>query len=222
MGEIIIELLPMILGCAIVPVWLTVNLIILMGARGVVRSAAFIAGVTLVRLLVGVLFGFVFGPSPDSAGGPSPVTSTLLLVVGVLFAISAGKYYLKEPDADEPAPKWMTTVDSLTPGRLFLLGGGWGLLGPKPWIFTLSALSVIREAPLSVSEGVIAYLIYVLGSLVLFLIPLILAAVAPKTAETALGQMRGWLERNNRAIMMVVSAVFAVLFLYKGITGLLG
>jgi Sap, sulfolipid-1-addressing protein len=213
----------MILGSAIVPVFLMINIILLMGANGIIRSAALIGGVTLVRLIQGVLFGSIFGASPasSSAGAPSRVTATLLMVVGLLFAITGVKAYRDDPDPDDPPPKWMTMADSLTPIKIFLFGAGWVLLGAKLWAFTLSAISTIREANLSLSESVIIYLIYVLGCVLFFLIPLLMVVIAPEPSKATLSSLRAWLERNNRVIMIILSAIFGSLFLYKGITGLI-
>src|SRR6185436_11865037 len=98
-----------------------INIILLMGTNGPVRSAALIAGVTLVRLIQGLLFGWVFSGSAasSSGGGPSPVTATLAIVVGVLFAITGVKAFHDDPDPDDPPPKWMARVDSLTPIKVF-------------------------------------------------------------------------------------------------------
>jgi hypothetical protein len=82
MGTVILELLPMILGSAIMPVAIIVVIVLLMGEKGTLRAAAWIAGMSVVRLAQGIVFGFVYGAAhaDDSASGPSPITSTLLLV----------------------------------------------------------------------------------------------------------------------------------------------
>lgn len=221
MGTVLIDLLPMILASAIVPVGLIINTILLMGENGKLRSAAFIGGVTLSRLIQGALFGFVFGAAAEASSGPSPVASTLLLVAGVLFLIKGVKTFLKEPDPDDPPPKWMAAIDSLTAGKLFLIGAGWVMIAIKLWVFTLAALQIIRDAYLGLTPSIIVYLIYAIGCIILMLIPLIMYIVAPAPTKTLLAKFRVWLEKNNRGIMIVVSAVFGVFFLYKGISGLL-
>jgi hypothetical protein len=224
MGNVVISLLPLIAGSAILPVGIIIVIIMLMGENGPRRALAFIGGLTLMRLIQGVLFGYVFGASAavEDASGPSPVTSTLLIMVGLLFVMSGIKTYRNEPDLDDPPPKWMTMVDSLTVTKALLVSMGWVLVAPKLWAFTLSAISTIREADLSASENVIAYLIYMIGCVLIFLILLIIDVVAPEQSKVILARLRGWLEKNNRVIMIVLSAVFGVAFLYKGITGLIG
>jgi len=211
----------MIIASALVPVGLIINTILLMGENGKTRSAAFIGGITLSRLIQGALFAFVFGAASGANDGPSPVTSTLLLVAGVVFLIKGIKTFLKEPDPDDPPPKWMTAIDKLTAGKLFLIGAGWVMIAIKLWVFTLAALNIIRDADLGLTSSAIAYVIFAIGAVILMLVPLIMYIVAPKPTAGALAKFRVWLEKNNRGIMIIVSAVFGVYFLYKGISGLL-
>lgn len=222
MGSVIINLLPLILASALLPIWLIINIILLMGENGAARSAAFIGGATLTRLIQGILFGFIFGAAAGEGGGAPVITSTILLLAGIMFLIKGVKTYLKEPDPDDPPPKWMTLADSLTPGKSFLLGAGGVLVALKLWVFTLAAIGTIEEANLAPTENVIAYLIYMVGCVIFFLVLLIMYIVAPESSKSTLAKMRAWLEGNNRIITIIVTAIFGVLFLYKGITGLLG
>jgi hypothetical protein len=223
-GAVLINILPMIVGSAVVPAWILINIILLMGPNGVARSTALILGVSLTRLLQGLLVGYFVGNVAVSANesGPSPIASTLFVITGLLFAIGGVKAYLDHPDADDPPPKWMAMIDSLTPVKIFLLAAAWVLIGIKLWMFTLSALKVIAEAGLSSAENAIVYLIYTVGCVIFFLVPLLFFLVAPEPAKAALARMRAWIEDHNRVIVIILSAVFAAVFLYKGLTGWFG
>ncbi len=109
MGTVIVSLLPLIVGAALLPVWIIMALFLLRGEGGVLKAAAFAAGAMTVRVVQGVLFGFVFGAATDASGesGASLITSTLLLVLGILMLISAVRKWRKEEDPDAPPPKWM-------------------------------------------------------------------------------------------------------------------
>jgi len=111
MSTVIVELLPMILGAALTPIEITIVLLMLASRRGLAKAAAFVLGVTVVRLLQGVLFGIVFGASPDATaedGGMSPVTSTLLLVVGILCRVALAFRQCKYRKSFHSAPRWPT------------------------------------------------------------------------------------------------------------------
>ena len=224
MVSVVLNLLPLMLGSALFPLWLISNLILLMGENGNTRSAALISGGIFARALQGVLFGTVFLAMPAFSveGRESPITATLLLVTGIVFLSNALVIYLSEKDPDDPPPRWMKLVDSLSPRKLFLLGIAGVVIGVRPWIFTLSALSVIHDAQMTWTQNIIAYSIYVIGCMTLLLIPLALGIFAPGKSKPTFMKMRRWLETNSHLITMFVSAVFGAFFLFKGIVDLLG
>ncbi len=224
MTNTFLNLLPMILGTALAPIWIILVLLMLRSRNGLVKAIAFVAGATTVRLVQGVLFGYVLGAAKAAegeSGGPSPVVSTLLLVVGILLLIAAIKTLRQEDDPDAPPPKWMKMVDSATPLQTF----GWGamitLIAAKLWVFTLSAIGVIRESSFSSpSENVLAFFIYVLGAELLLILPLLIYAISPRQSAAMLGSVTSWLEKYNRPITIGVSLIFGSLFFWKGVTGL--
>lgn len=87
----------------------------------------------------------------------------------MLFVISGIKAYRKEYDPDDPPPKWMTMIESITPLKAFLISAAWALVSPKLWVFTMAAINTVTEADLTNTEGIIAYLIYMLGCVALML-----------------------------------------------------
>lgn len=219
---IVVDLLPMILGTVLAPVWIIIVLLILRSPNGLVKAIAFIAGVTVVRLAQGFLFRYVIGAkATESANGASPIMSTLMMVLGILLLISAIKTLMKEADPDAPPPKWMSMFDQATVVKLFGLGILFTLIAPKLWVFTLSALGVIHGANLSPADQVQAFLIYVLGAQSLLILPLLIYAIVPRQSASLLNSASDWLTKYNRQITLVVSIVFGVLFLWKGISGLL-
>jgi len=221
--NIFFDLLPMMLGAVLAPAWIIIVLLILRSNKGLVKAIAFVAGVTTVRLLQGFLFGHVLAGSAAAGetSGPSPVMSILLVVLGILLLISAIKSLMNEADPDAPPPKWMNKFDGATAPALFGLGIIFTLVAPKLWIFTLSAIGIIQAAHLSSSESLTAFLIYVLGAQSLIMLPLLLYAIAPRQSSSLLQAISDWLTRYNNQITLVVSLIFGILFLWKGLSGLL-
>jgi hypothetical protein len=95
-------------------------------------------------------------------------------------------------------------------------------IAAKQWVFTLSAIGVIGQAQMSQAEDVVAFLFYVLAASSLVLTPIVVYAVAPTQSAKSLDAAQGWLERHNRAIVIAISLIFGLLFLFKGIFGLIG
>ena len=224
MGSVIVQLIPLILGAAIVPIWIIIVLFLLRGQSGLLKAAAFVAGISGVRLLQGILFGYIFRASQEASGqsGSNVIVSVLLLVVGIMLWIAAFKTYRKEDDPDGPPPKWMQMFSTATPVKAFALGALLVAIAAKQWVFTLSAIATIGRAPLSQVENVVTFLLYVLLAVSLLLVPILFSVIAPRRSAVTLERMGKWLEEHNRQIVIAVSVIFGAFFLWKGISGLIG
>jgi hypothetical protein len=224
MGTVIVSLLPLVVGAALLPAWIVIALFLLRGDGGVRKALAFAAGAMTVRLVQGVLFGYVFGTAADAYGesGSNLITSTLLLVVGLVMLISAVMKWRKEEDPDAPPPKWMAVLGGLSALKAFGTGALLMAISIKQWVFTLSAIAVIAQAQLSHAGNVLTYLFFAVAAQSLVLAPILVSAVAPTQAARMLDAMQGWLERNSRVIVITVLLIFGVWLLWKGIAGLIG
>jgi hypothetical protein len=224
MGAVIVYLLPLIVGAALLPASIILALFLLRGEGGVRKALAFAAGAMTVRLVQGILFGYIFGAAADAYGesGSNLITSTLLLVVGIAMLISAATKWRKEPDPDAPPPKWMAVLGGLSALQASGIGALLMALSIKQWVFTLSAIAIIEQARLSHSGNVLVYLFFAVAAQSLVLAPILVSAVAPTQAARMLDTMQGWLERNSRVIVTAVLLIFGVWLLWKGIAGLIG
>ncbi len=226
MGTLLISLLPLIIGSAVVPVQIIIDILLLKSPKqGLLKASAYVGGMTTLRLLQGLIFGLVLtnstAASTNEASGKSPIVLTLLLILGIFLLITAYRLWRKEDDPDAPPPKWLAMIDGLTPIKAFGIGFGLLLIGAKFWVFTLGALGVIGEAGLGQPYSSIAFLLFVLLAESLLLIPILVRIIIPGRSKVFLDEVSDWLNRHNRAIMIAVSLVFGVLFLYQGISGLL-
>lgn len=217
-------LLPLVVGSAVVPIQVVVVLLLLQGG-GRVPALAWVAGVSTVRLLQGLVFGVVLGPETPttSAPGPdeaSPFTASLLLVLGVLLLVMAGRKALDQPDEDAPPPRWLEATTSMGPGRAYLFGALSMVVGAKFWVFTLGAVAAIHDAALPTATGVLTFVLFVVLAQALQVAALVVAFAAPRRADDLLGPAAGWLTQHNRPLVIVVGVVFGVWFAVKGLTGL--
>jgi hypothetical protein len=223
MGIVIINLLPLIIGCSVGgPAWIIMTLILLRGERGVIKAAAFAAGATTVRLLQFVLFGYAFGVTIEMGGDEAFyfVRSTLLLVAGILLFITAIKTWSKGDDPDAPPPKWINKLSQVSALMAFGMAFLMMMAAIKQWIFTLSAIAIIDAAHLGKAGSIFAYLFYIFAAQSLMLAPIVGSAMAPRRSTKAVEGMLKCLERKNRVITIVVSLIFGAWFLTKGLNGL--
>jgi len=226
MGTTFVSLVPLIIGSAVVPVQIIIDILLLKSPRqGLLKAAAYVGGMTTLRLLQGLIFGLILtnsaASSTEEGGGKSPIVLTLLLVLGVFLLITAYRVWRKEDDADAPPPKWLTMIDSLTPLKAFGIGFGLLLIGAKFWVFTLGAIGVIGQAQLGQPSSTVAFLLFVLLAESLLLLPIVIRIIIPEGSKSLLETISAWLTRYNRLIMILVSLIFGLLFLYQGASGLL-
>ncbi len=224
MGSTIVSLLPLIIGSAVVPVFIIIVLLLLRGEGGLAKAAAFVGGMTVVRLIQGVLFGLVFSNTETGTADADKsglITSVLLLVIAILMLVTAGRLLLKEEDPDAPPPKWMNMIKTMTPVKAFGIGAVWLLIGAKHWVFILGALGVINEGNLGTASSVTAFLLFVIGAESLLLIPILFYVIAKDQSASVLERAGTWLEVHNRVIVISVSLIFGAFFMWKSLSGLL-
>jgi threonine/homoserine/homoserine lactone efflux protein len=189
--------------------------------QGLAKAIYLVAGMTVVRFFQGVIFGLILSPRPGETSGKSTVVSTLLIVLGILLLITAYKTWRNEDDPDDPPPKWLVILDTLTPLKAFGIGVGLVLISGKFWVFTLSAIGVIEEAQLGQPSSTVAFLFFILLAQSLLLIAIIVRVIIPEQSKSIMEAISAWLTRYNRRIVMVVSLVFGLLFFVQGASGLL-
>ena len=223
MSELWSTLIPLAVASAVVPVQIVVTILLLQSSGGIRAAGAWVAGMTTTRLVQGLLFGLVFHSSDQISGdtsGPSPVESAILLVLAVLFYVTALKQVLRHEDPDAPPPRWMTMTASMKPGKAFLIGAGYVAVAAKLWVFTLGAAGAISDADLSRASSVLHFLWYVALAECVLLALLGMMVVAPTKSAAVLGRWSAWLERWNRVILIVLGLVFGTWFLIKALDGL--
>ena len=149
MSELYVSLLPFILGSALLPIQIIIVILILNSPhQGVLKASAYVGGMTLMRLLQGLVFGLILSCSElaDDEQGKSLVALTLITVLGILLLVTAYRQWRTEDDPDAPPPKWMAMIDGLTPLKALGFGFGLLLICGKCWVFILGAIGEIAEA----------------------------------------------------------------------------
>jgi len=168
-----------------------------------------------------VLFGLVIANdgADGTAGGPGLIVSTLLLVVGVLFVLTALKALLHEEDSDAPPPKWLTMTETMTPLRAGLFGAGLIAVGAKFWVLTLSAIAVISAADLGRSSSVLTFLAFVVLAESVMIAAVAVSYLAPQRSAASLERASTWLTDHNRTLVVILGAGFGTWFLAKALSG---
>jgi hypothetical protein len=197
----------------------------LRGERGRTKAAAYVAGALLVRIVQFILLSRLFdSDSIVSAEGERVfdlIPTTLFLLAGILLFTTAAKAWAwrQGDDADAPSPKGFTLASASALrafGMAFVMMG----IAIKQWVFTLAAIAVIEEGKLGQSNSALAYLIFILGAHSLMLAPIIGSIVAPASSTRNAERALDLLKRNERIITTIISVVFGVWFIARGMSGL--
>jgi threonine/homoserine/homoserine lactone efflux protein len=177
-----------------------------------------------VRILQGIAFGFLVESATDEYGeaAPAVIKSILLLLLGILLLIAAYKKWQKAEDPDAPPPRWMKAFSGLSPLKALGVGALIAGIDAKQWVITLSAIGVIADAELAQGQTVALFLVYVLIAASLPSLPIIASLLAPQQARFTLTKAQQWMDANSRPITIVASLAFGLLYLYNGLTGLIG
>ncbi len=220
------SLIPLILGCALEPIEIVITIMLLATPAHVRAAGAWLAGHVGTRLLQGLIFGTILhwgARSADSNHARHWIVSTVLLVVALLFLVTAARELFSDDDPNAPPPKWMSMLMSASPTKAFFIGAGVITVSVKAWVFTLAAISVIGNAGLGAGLGHVAnvasYVAFVLLATSANLLIVGAAAFFPDRSRALLDRIQRWLQENNRPIMVVVGLVFGVWFGIKALQG---
>jgi hypothetical protein len=224
LASVLVDLLPLMIGAAIVPVPIIIVLLLLGNPGGLLKGSAFVGGAVAVRLAQGIVFGYVFtsDPAATTDTGGNLIVSTLLIVLGVLMLVTAYRKWDKDEDPDAPPPKWIAAVGSLSAPKALGIGAAVVALSTKQWVFTLAAIGVLGRAHLGPPASIGLFLCYVLAAQAFGLIAVLAYILSPRRAGGVLAATRQWLQRNDRLVLTTASLIFGLFFLFKGITGLTG
>lgn len=221
MNALALELIPLGIGSALIPLPLIVTVLLLRGKTGRAAAIGWVAGQAVARfaqaLLVSVLLDQAIGKAGDE--GKGPVVSVLLLVLAIVFYLLAARKIAKAPDDDAPPPAWMSSLGTASPGRTFVFGVGFTALSVKLWVFTLGATGAIAYAALGFGAAAGVYLLWVVLALSLQLALVVLALLAPARADAVLARVGELLERYSRALLIGAGLIFGTIFLIEALTG---
>lgn len=211
-------LVPLIIASAIVPLHLAVTRVFVQSSTRV--AAAWVAGITAVRLIQGMLFGLVFttGVALARSADRRIVASGVLLVLAVMLYATALRKALYDDDEEAPPPpKWKEKAESVGPLAAFGAGVLVTSVAVKFWIFTLGAIGAIVDAGLGRVPGILIFLLFVaLGQS--GHVALIALGVLSSGRSAGANGPAEWMKRSNRVAIVVVSLALGTWFLLKALS----
>jgi hypothetical protein len=209
-------LIVLAIGGSVAPPLLLLTILFLGSRRPLPNASALALGYFTSCAVIGITGLILFG------GAESAVTTVgrvISVTVGALLIVLGLRSLLGSPDPDASQPRWMKSIDSMSPPRAFGFGMALFPLQVKNLAIFVACLNLIIASSLSI-QGSIAALMLVL---VVFAIPVLvligLYAAVPQRASTMLGSLQTWMGNNNRTITVVICFVFGTFFLVRGLLG---
>ncbi|MHA5049221.1 GAP family protein [Streptomyces sp. SD15] len=220
MGQVLGDVLGFAAAVAVSPLPIIAMILVLATPRGRLNGLLFAAGWVLGLFALGGVVLAIAGPGGASTKSqPATWVGGLKLALGVLLVLFGARLWRRRPkDASEAQlPKWMATIDQLTPLKVFGLAVALAALNAKNAPLTIAAGASIASAGLPVGQQIASLAIFVLiGSLGL-LAPLGVFLIGGDRAKTTLGGWKDWAAQHNVAVMAVLFFVMGVKLLGDGI-----
>jgi hypothetical protein len=220
MGQGISAVLTFAVGVAISPLPIIAVILMLFSERARVTGPVFLAGwVLTLALVAGVVYAAADGSSVSTSSSASDTISWGKIVFGVVFLLLAAKQWLGRPaPGEEPQmPKWMATVDTLSPVKAFGLAVLLAGVNPKNLLLAAGAATGVAQLGISNTDAFVALAVFVILASLTIAGPVVCYLVGGEKAKDDLDELKGWLGAHNAAVMTVLFLVFGVDLVAKGI-----
>jgi threonine/homoserine/homoserine lactone efflux protein len=215
-------MLPFAVGIAISPIPIVAIVLMLGTDNAKSDSLSFLVGWIVAMALAGAILLAVVGASdPTDSGAPADSTSTLKLVLGIVLLGLAVKQWRSRLRAGEDAamPKWMSSVEGFTPVKSAGLGVVVSVVNPKNLILIVGGAAAISQTDVSGSDQVIVWAIFILIATIGVAAPVVIYFAMGDKAAAILDDLKGWMGRNNAAIMAVILVIIGAKLIGDSISG---
>ncbi|WP_315637071.1 MULTISPECIES: GAP family protein [Microbacterium] len=237
MGELIVSLLPVVLGVVLSPLAIMALVAVLVSRHARRNGIAYLLGWLLGLSGLLIVFLWVFRSAVGHEQFEPPLWVPLVRLLLGLFltgaavwvyrkgrariAAMAGATSPREVVAASPQlPGWLHSVESFRPGRTFLLGLALFVLNPVDASCAVIAALDISVAAVGPAATVAVTLVFaVLGTLPIAL-PVLFVVVRGAAASPALERLRAWVAGNTHILNAAMLLVIGVLQLDKALTAL--
>jgi hypothetical protein len=218
---------------ALSPVRVAIILVLLSGARPVLRSSVFIAGVALFSLLFAYIVDQSKNVLPDLGDRQSPLSVAIGFMLGIGLLIIAIRTWRRsstpsENASEAPEIKLPSILSRLSDMVLYgnvagVLVGGilMQLFSIKSLILYSAGLKKIVQYPLTPPEYLLAVLYLIVIMLLEMIIPTVIFATSPENSARLLQRMSQWLLDYSYTILAIAEGALAVYLLIETFIDLL-
>ncbi|MBJ7476400.1 GAP family protein [Rhodococcus baikonurensis] len=218
--------LPIALGLLFVSMPMAVIVLVMITA-GAHRGAAsfllgWVLGISAVVAVTIVIADYSFAESESESAQSSVWSSVVRIVLGlVLFGLAFKQWRARPKDGSDPTvPKWMKSIDGLTPRKAFGLAFLSAAVNPKNAALAVSGAATIAVATNVVAQQIVAAVIFTIIASVGIASPILVKVFSGKRADDILVSAKAWMTANNAVMMAVILAILGATVLGEGLSGL--
>ena len=213
------EVLPFAVGVALSPIPIIAVILMLDTARARSNGPAFAVGWIVGLAAAATIVLVVTGGSSQADSATADSVNWAQLLIGVLFLVMAGRQWRGRPQhgEDPTMPKWMASIDEVTPVKALGLGVLLSGVNPKNLALAAAAGAAIAQAGLDPGGDALGVAVFVvLGSLTV-VGAVVFYLVAPRAAAVPLGSIKTFMADHNAVIMMVILLVLGAKLIGTGL-----
>jgi hypothetical protein len=223
MGDAFSQIVPLAVGVAISPIPIIAVILMLFSQRARVNGPAFLVGwVVGLTLATGIVVA-ISSAAGSSSASPSTIASLVKFLLGALLVVIGIRTWQARPkpgDPPKPPPKWMATIDTLSPGKALGFGLLLSALNPKNLTLAAGAGISIAQAGLDTTSAIALIILFVAIGSVSILVPVLYSLFGGEAARARLDSLKTWLGENNATVMSVLLFVIGIVLAAKGLGAL--
>ena len=224
MQQVIGQILPLAVGIDVSALSIAAVILMLGTPRARSNGPMFLVGWMVGLFVVGgiaLVLASAAGLS-SSTDSTSRASGVINLVLGILLLVLAARGWRSRPQSGEepPLPKWMASLDTITPPRSAGLAALLSGINPKNLALNLAAMSIIASAGLPASSQLVALLVFVVLGSIAIIVPVVVYFAGGDRAAAVLAGWKQFLVANNPVIMAVLLLVLGMVLIGNGIAQL--
>jgi hypothetical protein len=216
MSDSLPGLIVLAMGGSVAPPLLLLTILFLGSQKPLPNASALALGYFTTCAVIGISGLLLFGGAESTVATVGRIISA---TVGTLLLVLGLRSLLDSSDPDASPPRWMESINSMSPPRAFGFGMALFPLQVKNLAIFVACLNLIIASSLSPRDSIAALMLVLL----VFAIPVLaligLYAALPHRASTMLGSFQAWMGKNNRAITVALCFVLGTFFLLRGLLG---
>lgn len=201
---------------------ITIVILLLISDQGWRNGLAYMLGYVSAYTLIGVSAVWVgYTVAENRSGEPGNFLSILFIALGMLLLWLTQRNWRKPPSVNNESPRLFAILDRITPPKAFGFGALVTIINFKNLAIFLSAVSVSLLSDLPQPSKIIIVLLVVLVFCTAVIVPVLIYVMFPRQADKPLNWIKQTLDTNRRPIGIGAPLIFGLIFLIRGITGIL-